>query len=310
MRRRRPGSSRSGASAADLALLALGLAMLLGALVWMVLLLRDAPAHGPVATPPAAAAAVTTEPPPELPLLRDEAFGLALRGVAMRRVVQMLQWREGADTPAAAGEDVVFRDPGYQQVWSERTIDSTGFRAPVGHVNPPPPPYRSQSFGNPLDGSPLAAQARWRIVPAGRLILPENLAAVFRAEGDWWVSTPEGELPAIGDLRVRFELLTVPDPDAAAAAAQAQTQAQAASSVPAPSTIDAVDQALRWIARAAALLLAVLGAGLMLRSGSALAQPDSALARIGGVAQLALAAWLGVAVILVALLIARLLPSA
>jgi len=299
--RRRPGSSRSGASAVDLILLALGLAMLLGALVWMVLLLRDAPAHGPVATPPAAAAAVTTEPPPELPLLRDEAFGLALRGVAMRRVVQMLQWREGADTPAAAGEDVVFRDPGYQLVWSERTIDSAGFRAPAGHVNPPPPPYRSQSFGNPLDGSPLAAQARWRILPPEGQSLPDNLEAVFRAEAGWWVSTPEGESPAVGDLRVRFELLALPDAPAAVDRPAQDTPA---------APVDAVAQALRWIARAAALLLAILGAGLALRAAAAFAGPDRALARMGAIAQLALAAWVGVVVVLMALLIARLLPGA
>lgn len=288
----RPVAMRA-ARGADVAMLALGLALLAAALVWMVILVRSAPA--PAAGESAPAAVVAQEAPP---MLRDEAFGVSLEGLALRRVVQMLQWREGVGQPLDPGDEIVSEHAGYQRLWSERIIDSTRFSRPEEHANPPAPPYRSQSFGSPQSIEiPGIAQSGWRAVSPARLALPENLAAAFRADGAWWVTTPEGAIPEVGDLRVRFELLPVPVPTAAGA----QEDARAAAD-------DEVTQALRWIARSAAFILALLGAGLALRAGAALARPGSALARLGGVALLAVAAWVGVGAILVAILIARLLP--
>ncbi|HMN34038.1 MAG TPA: TMEM43 family protein [Chiayiivirga sp.] len=290
----RPVAMRA-ARGADVAMLALGLALLAAAVVWMVTLVRSAPAS---ATGESAPAAVVEAPQEAPPVLRDEAFGVSLEGLALRRVVQMLQWREGVGQPLDPGDEIVSEHAGYQRLWSERIIDSTRFSRPEEHANPPAPPYRSQSFGSPQSIEiPRVSQSGWRAVSPARLALPENLAAAFRADGAWWVTTPEGAIPEVGDLRVRFELLPVPVPTAAGA----QEDARAASD-------DEVTQALRWIARSAAFILALLGAGLALRAGAALARPGSALARLGGVALLAVAAWVGVGAILVAILIARLLP--
>lgn len=272
-------------------MLALGLALLVVAVTWMAILLRGAPGLAPDEAAPVADAVA----PAATALLHDEAFGVILEGLALRRVVQMLQWREGSGQSSASGDEVVSEHEGYQRVWSERIIDSTRFTQPEGHANPPPPPYRSQSFGHP----PLAdAQLGWRAIAPGPHGLPENLAAVFRADGRWWVSTPEGALPEIGDLRVRFELLPAARP-AAVKLGAASEGASAASG-------DEVMQALRWIGRSAAFILALLGAGLALRAGAALARPESALAKLGGLALLAVSAWVGVGAILVAILIARL----
>ena len=278
-------------------MLALGLALLVVAVTWMATLLRGAPGLAPDETMPVADADAVA--PAAAELLHDEAFGVSLEGLALRRVVQMLQWREGSGQSPASGDEVVSEHEGYQRVWSERIIDSTRFTQPEGHANPPPPPYRSQSFGRPPPARLQAdAQPGWRAIPPGPRGLPENLAAVFRADGRWWVSTPEGALPEIGDLRVRFELLPAARP-AAVKPGAAPEAASAASG-------DEVTQALRWIGRSAAFILALLGAGLALRAGAALARPDSALAKLGGVALLAVSAWVGVGAILVAILIASL----
>jgi hypothetical protein len=282
-------------------MLALGLALLVVAVTWMVTLLRGAPAPVVPAAAPAADTADAAVPAAST-RLSDEAFGVSVEGLALRRVVQMLQWREGAGQPPDPGDEVVSENEGYQRVWSERIIDSTRFSQSEGHANPPAPPYRSQSFGSAKSIDMQAvAQTGWRAIPPARLGLPENLAAVFRADADWWITTPEGGLPEIGDLRVRFELLPAPEPAAVARAA-----ARERASVPSD---DDLVQALRWIARSAAFILALLGAGLALRAGAALARPGSALAKLGGVALLAVSAWAGVGAILVAMLIARLLPA-
>ncbi len=292
----RPVAMRA-ARGADVAMLALGLALLAAAVVWMVILVRSAPASAAGESAPAAVVEAPQEAPP---VLRDEAFGVSLEGLALRRVVQMLQWREGVGEPPDPGDEVVSEHEGYQRVWSERIIDSTRFGQPDGHANPPAPPYRSQSFGRveSIDAQ-TAAHTGWRAIPPARLDLPENLAAVFRAEAHWWITTPEGSLPEIGDLRVRFELLPAPAP-----AAQAAVQAPAR-----VTSDDDLVRALRWIARSAAFILALLGAGLALRAGVALARPGSILARLGGVALLAASAWTSVGAILAAMLIARLWPA-
>ncbi len=75
---------------------------------------------------------------------------------------------------------------------------------------------------------------------------------------------------------------------------------------PAGTAPDAVAQALRWMGRSAALLLAVLGAGLALRAGAAFARPGSVLARLNGAMLLAASAWVGVIAIVLAGLAARL----
>ena len=284
---------------ADVRMFALGAILLAVAFVWMVALLRQAPL--PETVPDDPTPAIAPPPSAQTQRLHDEAFGVALDGLAMRRVVQMLQWRE-TDSPLEPGSEVASKADGYQQVWSERIIDSSRFRHPEGHANPPAPPYRSQSFTSMQEGADGAiAEGDWRIVPPARLNLPENLAAVFRAEGGWWISTPEGTLPAVGDLRVRFEVL-LPSPEAAIS----PPDAGRTSSEPAGTAPDAVAQALRWMGRSAALLLAVLGAGLALRAGAAFARPGSMLARLNGAMLLAASAWVGVIAIVLAGLAARL----
>jgi hypothetical protein len=228
----------------------------------------------------------------------DEGLGITLPGQALRRIVQMLQWREVAGMPFAP-EDELVRDEGdYQLAWSETLIDSSRFARVEGHVNPPAPPYRSTSFG---PGSLLRVDVDtggWREVPASALSLPENLAMVFRPEGRWLVTTPEGELPQTGDLRVRFELLAH-SPPALVAALEPATEA-------APPE-DFVAQALQWIGRSAALILMLAGAGLAWQSGTRLARPGSWLAGGGPMTIFALSILTTLAAILLAVLLARLI---
>lgn len=293
-RTRQPAVSRASRGL-DGVLAVFGVALLLAALVWLVLLIRD----GAAQVPPASQAVVETiapavaQPPA---MLEDDAFGVALPGRALRRIVQMLQWREVASVPLALDDEVVVDQGEYQLIWSERLIDSSVFTAVQGHVNPPAPPFRSRSQGaGSAEWSDADADA-WRAVPPSQVELPENLAAVFRAEGAWLLTTAQGDLPEPGDLRVRFEVL----PEAA-------SPASVPDSVPVPdaSPEDSLELALRWIARAAAFVMAMLGAGLALRGFSRLSPPQSALGRLRSGALLAISAWLAVGVALAAALIVR-----
>lgn len=198
---------------------------------------------------------------------RDEAFGIELPGRAMRRVVQMLQWREVASNPLAAGDEIVHDHGDYQLIWSSGVIDSSVFLQPEGHHNPPAPPYRSQSFGAaPTAIEQARGTALWQVVPLEELKLPENLVAVFRPGGGWLVSTARDAVPQSGDLRLRYEILPDFSPELA------RTDADPDASLAAGGLID---ESLNWIARAAAFIVAMLGAALALLGTSRRAAPGS-----------------------------------
>lgn len=282
----------------DGALAAAGVLLLLAAIVWMTWLIR---ATALPATPAPVAQAPTAAMQSRL---EDDAFGVAWQGRAMRRIVQVLQWREVASMPLALDDEVVSDQGDYQLIWSGRQIDSSNFVEPRGHVNPPPPPYRSKSFGTEAAWSDTGT-AHWQAVPPDKVALPENLLAVFRPEGAWQVTMEEGALPQPGDLRVRFEVLPeLPAPTAADAseAGIAPSEGQADGGA---GDFYPIDAALRWISRAAAFVMAVLGAGLGLRGFSRLASPQGAFGGMRAGALLAISAWVAVAAVLVAAAIAR-----
>ena len=134
-------------------------------------------------------------------VVRDAEFGVSARHFGLERRVAMYQWR-------ASG-------PGYERVWSEAPIDSTGY-AP-GHENPSFP-LRGRRWiarqimldGKPLDRSAIEQLGQWRLFRPNFSALPGNLSATFQPEGDG-LGTAENPLdPQIGDLRIGWRELVFP----------------------------------------------------------------------------------------------------
>jgi len=132
---------------------------------------------------------------------RDTDLGVQADALALVRTVQMRQWRE---TCSARGCD-------YALAWSEKPVDSHGFRVSAGHANTMPFPFSSQRFtaGEVRIGAyviePVAALAQAAATPLAVDLssLPPNLAASFRAqEGELVTGDPAH--PAQGDLRVGY----------------------------------------------------------------------------------------------------------
>jgi uncharacterized membrane protein YecN with MAPEG domain len=148
------------------------------------------------ALPPASDAAPVSDE-----VLRDPDFGVTARHFGLERRVAMYQWR-------ASG-------PGYERVWSEQPIDSTGY-AP-GHDNPEFPLHgrrwvarRITLDGKPLDASAIARFGQWNVFRPNFSRLPGNLAATFQPEGDGLGSAENPLDPQIGDLRIGWRELTLP----------------------------------------------------------------------------------------------------
>ncbi len=270
----------------------IGFLLLAGFWLWR---LFDA-ASMPVVVPPAVPvqAPVVTD---AAATLVDDEFGVSLSGRGLRRIVQMLQWHELAHTPLLPDDELLREDDGYALAWSERMVDASRFARPQGHVNPPAPPYRSRSIGaGERPRVDAAGQDGWQDVAVARIHLPENLQAVFRPDGRWLTTAPAGNVPEAGDLRVRFEVLPT----------AAQAEGKAPKPPPATQTQSGhTDAALRWIVRAAAFILAMLGAGLVLLGWSRLASGDGWIGRLPAAAILALSAWVAATLVYAVAMLAR-----
>jgi hypothetical protein len=103
----------------------------------------------------------------------------------------------------------------YEQRWEDEAIDSSEFAQPAGHANPGAMPYSSQTrraeavrLGGFGLASEVAAQiGGWRDVTPAQVTLPPNLAASFRTAGEWFTTSADPARPALGDVRVRFEMV-------------------------------------------------------------------------------------------------------
>lgn len=145
----------------------------------------------------------------------DPAFGVAVPALALRRRVEMFQWeekRESKEERTSGGGKRTVTEYRYRKDWNDDPVDSSSFKE-SGHDNPGPLPYENQTWrASPirLGGFVLSEQAAgevagWERVDTARITLPENLAASFRSDDGWFVTSEDPASPQIGDVRVRFE---------------------------------------------------------------------------------------------------------
>jgi len=134
-------------------------------------------------------------------VVRDREFGVSARHFGLERRVAMYQWRA--------------KDGGYDRVWSETPIDSSGYSK--GHENPAFP-LRGRRWlamqvtldDKPVDRSVIEQFGQWRAFRPNFSALPGNLAATFQPEGDGLGSAENPLDPQIGDLRIGWRELTLP----------------------------------------------------------------------------------------------------
>ena len=152
--------------------------------------------------------------------LADETFGVERQALALRRHVEMYQWREKKETreeKSVGGGKREVTTYTYEKRWSDEPEDSSRFKEEAQHRNPGEMPYRDESWraadirvgGFRLGDAAASEIGGWHELPPAEVALPPNLAASFRSAGEWFVSSETPAQPQIGDLRVRFE--TVPE---------------------------------------------------------------------------------------------------
>lgn len=135
---------------------------------------------------------------------QDRQFGVSAASPRLTRKVEMQQWRELTDT---RGEVTYVRN------WYDHPIDSSTFRQPAGHANPPFP-FVGRSFagGTPRIAGLFLAPELASQIPGSEPVapdfstLPTNLTASFRlADGMLWSNVHPGS-PRLGDLRLSWTM--------------------------------------------------------------------------------------------------------
>lgn len=158
-----------------------------------------------VAAPAPGGAPEIEQAPEPGAMLADRDFGVRSRRFGLERRVEMYQWRRTAD--------------GFRPVWNSAPIESGAF--PPEYRNPPALPIESRRWwaesatlaGRPLHREVLATLGRWIEFRPDFARLPANLAAAFQPEGNGLGSSENPLEPEIGDVRIRWRELVLPELD-------------------------------------------------------------------------------------------------
>ncbi|MFC3651900.1 TMEM43 family protein [Dyella humi] len=210
----------------------------------------------------------------EAPL--DKQFNQQTDQPVLIRHVQMFQWRELQYGGA----------PTYEMDWQDHPIDSSHFQRPEGHTNPDKFPLESAQFDaglvrlNGFVLAPALVHALTGSAPVTPNLrnLPSNLAASFSLYDNSLVTSVVPSRPQLGDLRVAWEAVPVQ-------AVTIVAKVDGNKLVPSGDATDGVGFAVQsgemplseifsdsplppeysWLKRVLALLLAALGATMLVR---------------------------------------------
>lgn len=142
--------------------------------------------------------------------VQDDLFGIRSRGLKLYRKVEMLQWVE---KESGSGQD---RKVTYSQEWSDRPIDSSRFRVPQGHQNPPMR-WSSETFfarDSKIDSYPignaiqrLSGASDFRLDPAAVETARRRTGSpLVMRDGMLFLANNQNGTQ-IGSLRVSYQLL-------------------------------------------------------------------------------------------------------
>lgn len=144
-------------------------------------------------------------------MLRDDSFDIEVPALKLRRTVEMLQWRENAEsktrTKLGGGTETetVFT---YEKAWSDNLIDSSRFENAQDYLNPTAKPLVSREveakeirLGAYRLGPGLVAKLnRFEELPP-----PADLPVGHTTQGHVIFRGADPATPQIGDLRITFK---------------------------------------------------------------------------------------------------------
>jgi hypothetical protein len=225
--------------------------------------------------------------------LADPELGVNAQGLRLARRVEMYQWYEKSTSKENVGGSKTTTTT-YDKKWSDTVIASSAFKE-AGHANPAQ--MRLRAFDVAATKAKLGEFALSQAIVAGHLVKWETLPAALtidvvakkvpaemrgkvRATGDALFVGDDPSSPAVGDLRMTYQLVSSPltmtliakqtgsgfSPYPAAAGDQLLLAAMEAKDAPSMfQTAEAQNTTLTWILRGVGWLFMTLGIFLVLR---------------------------------------------
>ncbi len=263
----------------------------------------------------------------------DPTFGISVDGVRLVRTVEMYQWKESSKsetTNKVGGGQETVTTYSYSKEWSESPNNSSGFKVPEGHANPPME-IRSERFQVPdakLGAFTLSERVISGLGGEKTLALTTDMTAAIDAaySGNKRVTVAENRIylgfsstnPAVGDYRISYRVAplgvaSVIGEQRGGGFAPYQTMAGDQllmvddGAVPAEKMFADAQSAnvvLTWILRVVGLVLLAIGFGMLLAPLGVVADvlpPLGSLLRMGtGIVAMLLAVVVGFVTIAVA----------
>ncbi|MER8750869.1 TMEM43 family protein [Mesorhizobium sp. M1050] len=225
--------------------------------------------------------------------LADPDFGIAAQGLRLSRGVEMYQWKEESKsetTKKLGGGEETVTTYSYSEVWDDSQIDSSDFKKPDGHQNPPMA-IHSRTFQIPegkLGAFTLDQPVLDRIEGDKDYSLSADQSAAIKAAytGARPLSVVDGKIylgadtttPTLGDYRIGYELaplglISIVARQAGSRFEPYQTEAGDALLMVDAGTVPAdkmfaeaisANTLITWLLRAAGLLLLTIGFALFL----------------------------------------------
>jgi len=149
-------------------------------------------------------------------VLKD-SFGAESNALRLRRVVEMLQWKETKDTKRkkkiGGGEETI-TEYSYSREWKDSPISSKSFKR-SGHENPGAFPFHGSdhsaqkvSLGAHQLGNEQVSQINaFERLPPEKIVDKLKIPEGFRRDHDQFYRGGNSESPAIGDMRFYYEVV-------------------------------------------------------------------------------------------------------
>jgi len=135
---------------------------------------------------------------------RDADMDIEAKAAVLLRKVEMFQWHERCEHGTACT---------YETAWSSQRIESSAFRVPQGHENPPMRLVDAHFAGADLklgafavDPELVAAQVALADHPVHAADLPPNLAATFADANGALYAGGDASQPRVGEVKVSYRI--------------------------------------------------------------------------------------------------------
>jgi hypothetical protein len=150
--------------------------------------------------------------------LADGEFGVSANAIKLVREVEMFQWDEEKKSETkkklGGGEETVTTYT-YEKKWSDDLIDSSNFKEPTGHGNPPEFPVQASTqvatkvtLGGFTLSSALVDQLDETVpLAVDASTLPAAMKEQVTASGGGYYRGANPSSPQIGDVRISFKVV-------------------------------------------------------------------------------------------------------